>query len=146
MNISELELQEILKNNTSIKVHNFKRLEPNEYLELQKSKITTSKYRNKKTKVDGVVFDSKKESETFAELETLLRAGQIAGYCRQAQFILQKGDIERKPITYLADWIIFKIDGTFEIREDKGFMTEVYRIKKKMFQERFPKLKLNEKF
>jgi Protein of unknown function (DUF1064) len=36
-----------------------------------------SKYKNKKTVIDGITFDSIKESKRYAELMLLLRAGEI---------------------------------------------------------------------
>ena len=137
-------LEETLRNNPDIKVRSkITKVDSGEYYMMQKQKIK-NKYGNTRTKVDGMLFDSKKESDTYPELEMLLAHGKIAGYCRQPQFVLQKGNDERKPITYKADWIIFYPNGKFEIRDDKGFLTDVYKIKKKMFQERFPELEIVE--
>lgn len=138
MNYTVDDLNAVLKNNPNIKIHGQKP-------EIQAVEEKKSKYNNKKTIVDGTKFDSIKESQTYPELEMLLKAGQIIGYCRQPEFILQKGTIDTYPICYYADWIVFYPDGTFEIWDDKGIRTDVYKMKKKMFQSRFPKLELIER-
>jgi hypothetical protein len=101
-----------------------------------------SKYSNNKTTVAGVIFDSQKEASSYEELKLQLMVGEIAGFCRQAEFILQEGFANVKPITYRCDWIVFHNNGTYEIRDDKGMETEVFKIKHKMFMDKFPRLEL----
>lgn len=101
-----------------------------------------SKYNATREKVDGIFFDSKKEADTYRDLKMLLKAGEISGFCRQPEFILQEGFAEVKPITYRADWIIFYKNGSYDIRDDKGIETEVFKLKHKMFREKFPDLEL----
>ena len=101
-----------------------------------------SKYRNKRTKVDGILFDSKLEADYYDDLKLQLRAGVIRGFCRQPEFMLVAGLGERKPVTYKADFIVFNLDGTAEIIDVKGMETEVFKIKEKQFYEKFPGLKL----
>ena len=48
-----------------------------------------SKYRNKKTELDGIAFDSKREAERYAELKLLERAGEISYLQLQPEVILQ---------------------------------------------------------
>lgn len=47
-----------------------------------------SKFGNKKYSIDGIKFDSKKESQRYCELKMLERAGQISDLQLQVEFIL----------------------------------------------------------
>ena len=50
----------------------------------------TSKYRNKKTTVNGIAFDSQKEAARFQELLLMQEAGEITGLRLQPEFTLQE--------------------------------------------------------
>jgi hypothetical protein len=92
---------------------------------------TKSKYGAIKTEIDGIKFDSKKESDYYLDLKLRLTAGDIKGFCRQAQFILAPG------LSYKADFIVFNNDNTAEIIDVKGYITEVYDVKRKVFNDKF---------
>jgi hypothetical protein len=99
-----------------------------------------SKCNNKKIKIDGHTFDSIKESEYYQELKLRLKANDILGFCIQPIFILSNS------ISYRPDFIVWNFDGTTEIidvKASKNFKTDVYKIKKKLFEEKF-KLKIKE--
>ena len=98
---------------------------------------TKSKYKNKHITVDCISFDSQKEADYYCELKLRLAAGEIKGFCRQAQFILALY------LRYKADFIVFNNDGTSEIIYVKGFKTDVYKAKKKVFEDKF-NLKIKE--
>jgi len=104
--------------------------------------VKKPKYNNKRVLVDGILFDSQKEADYYSELKLQLKAGTIKGFCRQPEFILVEGFVGRKPVTYKADFIIFYPDGTAEIIDTKGMETETFKLKKKLFQEKFPGLEL----
>ena len=56
-----------------------------------------SKYKNKKTVVDGITFDSKKEASRYLELKKLKDAGFIDDLELQVKFVLipkQEGERE----------------------------------------------------
>mgnify|MGYP000920856240 FL=1 len=101
-----------------------------------------SKYNSKRIHVDGVLFDSKKEADYYGDLKLQLKAGAIKGFCRQPEFILTAGFGNRKPVTYKADFIVFNLDGTADVIDVKGVETEVFKIKKKLFADKFPELEL----
>lgn len=101
-----------------------------------------SKYHARKVKVDGICFDSQKEADYYYNLKVLLNAGAIKGFCRQCEFVLQEGNEDTQPIRYYADFIVFKNDGTTEIVDTKGIQTDVFKLKFKMFKNKFPGLKL----
>lgn len=96
-----------------------------------------SKYHSNGTWVDGIYFPSFKEAEKYEHLEIMLKAGEIAGYCRQPRFLLTKGADGNRAEEYVADYIVFNNDGTFKVIDTKGFETQVFKIKLKRFRERF---------
>ena len=95
-----------------------------------------SKYKNIKTKIDGHTFDSKKEANYYLELKLRLQQGYIKGYCLQPKFLLP-GDI-----IYKADFVVFENDGKGRVIDVKGMETKEFIMKKKLFKERYPNLKL----
>ena len=107
-----------------------------------------SKYHAQKTIANGVEYDSKKESKRAIELEYLERIGKIKDLQKQVQFILQEEYINNegkkiRPISYVADFV-YEQDGKKIVEDSKGFRTEVYLLKKKMFMFRYPEYKFIE--
>lgn len=100
-----------------------------QYKQLQQK--GNSKYKAKKTSIDGHTFDSEKEANYYEELKLRLRAGEIKGFCLQPIFILAPG------LKYKADYIVFNTDGTSEIIDVKGMKTKEYKVKKKVFEDKF---------
>ena len=95
-----------------------------------------NKYKNIRTKYDGINFASKKEKIRYQELKLLEKAGKIKDLELQPEFILQSGFTDRdenkyRRITYRADFA-YKEKGKEIIEDCKGVKTEVYKIKKKM--------------
>lgn len=108
-----------------------------------------NKYGNKKIVLDGVEFDSQLESNRYLELKLLERAGEIKDLRRQVNFELQtsytKNNKIIKPIYYVADFVYYDVRKGKKIVEDtKGFKTEVYRLKKKIFEYKYPDLEITE--
>ena len=105
-----------------------------------------SKYNNKKVIVDGIKFDSKKEAEYYCQLKLLKQAGKIKDIGLQQRFVLQPGfkknGVKYQPITYIADFVITNNDGTTEVVDIKGVETQVFKIKKKLFEYMYPDLSL----
>lgn len=96
-----------------------------------------SKYGNKKVTVDGIKFDSKKESKRWLELKLLEKAGEIGGIKRQVAYNLagRDGPIltpTGRQMVYKADFVYIDwTKGGAKIVEDvKGFCTKEYLIKK----------------
>ena len=109
-----------------------------------------NKYFNKKVIVDGIKFDSKKEAKRFQELMILKKAGLIKKLELQKIFELQpkytnnKGENIRA-IIYKADFFYYDNHLKQYIVEDtKGFKTEVYKLKKKLFEYQYPNLTIEE--
>lgn len=103
-----------------------------------------NKYHNKKVIYDGITFDSIKEKNRYIELKLMERAGLIKDLKLQYEFELQPAFILNKKkirkISYIADFYYFdnKLND-YIIEDTKGMRTEVYKIKKKMFQYRYKK-------
>lgn len=94
-----------------------------------------SKYRSKKTAVDGIVFDSKHEAARWQELKLLERAGQISNLTRQVKYQLiptQRGSVRtERGVSYIADFVYTK-NGQTVIEDAKGVKTPDYIIKRKL--------------
>lgn len=103
-----------------------------------------AKYRNIKAEYNGDMYDSRKEMRRAYALDMLSRAGKIKDLERQKRFILQDGYVTRdgrkiRPISYIADFFYYDCDKKMWVVEDvKGVRTDVYRIKRKMFEFRYP--------
>lgn len=99
-----------------------------------------SKYGNRKTEVDGIVFDSKREAARWQDLLLLLRAGEISELQRQVRYELipaytnGRGKKIRK-MEYVADFVYLDKRELEVIVEDaKGYRTKDYQLKKKIFE------------
>ncbi len=99
--------------------------------------MTTSKYGAKPTTllVDGeqARFASKREADRYRDLLLLLKADRIRNLERQVPFRIEVGG--KLVCKYLADFVYDEYQGGnwVHIVEDvKGFMTPVYRLKKKL--------------
>lgn len=108
-----------------------------------------SKYRNQKTIVNGIKFDSKLEAKRYTELKLLERAGKIKGLVLQPSFeIIPRYEKNGKTIrktSYKADFAYFDVEQGKNIVEDaKGFKTDVYKLKKKLFEYKYPNLTIRE--
>ena len=91
------------------------------------------KYRNIKTNVNGILFDSKKEAGRYAELLLLRGQGIINNLELQPKFdLLVNGT---KVASYIADFRYFDTEKKQWIVEDVKSpvsKTPVYRLKKKI--------------
>lgn len=97
-----------------------------------------SKYRAKKTNVDGIEFDSKREADRYCELKLLEKANEIRNLELQPRFLLQdkfkdKTGTTHRKIEYVADFMYVDKDNKKIVEDVKGMMTDVYKLKKKMF-------------
>jgi hypothetical protein len=118
-----------------------------QYREYQMSKAPQkNKYRNIKTEIDGIVFDSKKEAEYYQQLKYLKQAGEIRDFGVQQRYELQpkfkKNGKTYQAITYIADFVIINKDGTTEVVDIKGVETKDFKIKHKMFEYKYQDLTL----
>lgn len=110
---------------------------------------TNNKYKNKKMIIDNIEFDSHKEGFRYIDLRLLERQGLIKDLRRQVCFELQpsykkKGKTIRA-IYYIADFVYYDMSEKKLIIEDtKGYRTDVYKLKKKIFEYKYPDLEIKE--
>ena len=101
----------------------------------------TNKYKNKKVVVDNILFDSKKEANYYTKLKILRDAGKISDLELQKRFVLQQGfklnSKTYRSITYIADFVYKDDKGQVHVVDTKGYRTQVYKIKKKLFMKKF---------
>src|SRR5688572_7938453 len=90
-----------------------------------------SKYGNKKVVVDGIAFDSRKESRMYIKLKRLQLAGEIQNLELQVHYELNpNGAFSYK---YVADFkFIDKRTGITTVMDVKGFKTREYKKKKRL--------------
>ena len=104
-----------------------------------------SKYKNKKTQIDMYVFDSAKEAKRYKELKLLEQAGEISNLVLQPRFLLQEGfkknEKTYRKIEYIADFQ-YNENGKTIVEDVKGLQTDVFKIKHKLFEKKYPELEL----
>ena len=97
-----------------------------------------SKYGNRKTEINGVLYDSAKEARRAAELRLMQRAGIISDLCAQVKYELipaqrRDGKVIERPVTYIADFV-YKENGETVVEDVKSPATRTkdYVIKRKL--------------
>lgn len=105
-----------------------------------------NKYRNKKVVVDGIKFDSKHEAEYYLHLKKLKEKGKIKDFGLQQKFELQpsfkKYGKTHRAITYTVDFAIYHNNGEVEYIDVKGVETQQSKIRRKLFDYKYPDQKL----
>jgi hypothetical protein len=97
--------------------------------------------------VDGIKFSSQKEARRYLELKVLKQAGIVKEFEMQPKYLLQESFRKNgkliRAIYYVADFRVVYADGHEEIEDIKGrFMTEVFKLKWKLWDKRYPDLEL----
>ena len=99
-----------------------------------------NKYNAKKTIVDSITFDSKKEADRYCELKLLQRAGAITDLKLQVPFELQPAFTlngkKIRAIYYIADFM-YQEGGAYIVEDVKGRKTKEYMLKRKMYAYRY---------
>lgn len=97
------------------------------------------KYNNSKTVVDGITFDSKKEAKRYTVLKSLQDDGYIKDLKLQVPFELVPKQLGERSVRYIADFTYYDVEKNINVVEDvKGFKTDVYKLKRKLFKYRYP--------
>lgn len=95
-----------------------------------------SKYKAKKTTIDGVEFDSKKESQVWLILKKKEKLGEIENLRRQEKYLLLPKQEGERAVHYVADFAYYDRTKDKEIVVDvKSDFTRklaVYIIKRKL--------------
>lgn len=98
----------------------------------QKLTRSKSKYRNESAVYNGIRYHSKKEAKYAEDLDWRVKGKDIKSWDRQVKISL---DVNGKHIcNYYIDFVIHHNDGSREYIEVKGFSTEVWRLKWKLFE------------
>ena len=88
-----------------------------------------NKFRAKPTVVDGIRFDSKRESQHYTYLKSLVAAGEISDLALQPSYdIVING---QKICKVKLDFSYMK-DGEFIVEDVKGMDTPMSRLKRKL--------------
>lgn len=103
-----------------------------------------SKYNSRKTTVGGFTFDSKKEAKRYLELKQMEKDGLIHNLQLQVPFelipsfevVVDGKKRKRRKMEYIADFVYY-INNVKVVEDVKGRKTEVYKIKKKIFEYKF---------
>lgn len=101
-----------------------------------------NKYHARKTTVDGITFDSKREADRYLVLKSMEEDGAIEDLRRQVRYELVPAfDVDGKhyrPVSYVADFVYLDKETGKEVVEDvKGMRTDVYELKSKLFARRY---------
>lgn len=108
-----------------------------------------SKYGNKEKIIDNIVFQSNLEAKRYRQLSLLEKAKEIKDLKLQVKFELQPKFIKNgktiQAINYIADFVYYdnKLNKTI-VEDTKGFKTDTFKIKKKMFEYKYRDLELKE--
>lgn len=95
-----------------------------------------AKYGNRKTQIDGITFDSKREAHRYVELRRMSEAGIIEDLRLQVPFEVIPACGSERPTKYIADFV-FNQDGKQVVMDAKGHKTREYVLKRKLLLWRF---------
>lgn len=108
--------------------------------------MARSKYGANKIVIDGITFDSKDEGKYYLYLKELKATGRILNFELQPKYELQPGFKKDgktyRAITYAPDFLIYHLDSTEELIDVKGMSTQQGEMRRKMFEYKYPELKL----
>lgn len=105
-----------------------------------------TKYGNKRTEADGYQFDSLAECQRYHELRLCQQAGQITDLAVHPRFVLQAAFTrydgrQVRAITYIGDFSYCE-RGRRVVEDTKGFSTQAFRLKQKLFWKVYPEIEL----
>ena len=104
-----------------------------------------NKYRNIKTVVDGITFDSKKEAARYSDLKLLEIAHHIMHLETQPRFPLMING--KRVATYVGDfkyWSPSENEWIIEDVKSEATKTPLYRLKKKILEAQEPPVIITE--
>ena len=104
------------------------------------TKFKTNKFNAKKCEIGDQKFDSASEGDYWWELQQQLKAGLIKEVQRQVKESL-KGENGTHIAYYYVDFVVIHNDGVKEFIEhkSKGTVTDTWRIKWKMLEDKYKK-------
>lgn len=90
-----------------------------------------SKYRAKRTVIDGITFASRGEALRYQDLRYMEKAGRIKDLQLQVAYPMSVNGY--KLCTYVADFVYLE-DGKKIVEDFKGVRTPIFRLKAKMMK------------
>jgi len=90
-----------------------------------------SKYKARRTTIEGITFASKGEAMRYLDLKRLEQAGHIRNLRLQVGYPLAVNGF--KLCTYVADFV-YEEAGTTIVEDFKGIKTAIFRLKAKMMK------------
>ena len=98
-----------------------------------------NKFHAKKVTIDGIEFDSKRESQYYLLYKDMLNRGEIVNLELQPRFTLipaytNNAGKKVRPCHYTADFLLTYPDGRQTVVEVKGFKTSDYMLRRKLFE------------
>jgi hypothetical protein len=97
-----------------------------------------TKYHAKKTEVDGITFDSKKEAGRYQDLKLMQKAGLIQNLRLQVKYVLlPKTRICGRHVpekAYIADFVYQDDRGKVIVEDVKGMRTPLYMLKRHLMK------------
>jgi hypothetical protein len=101
-----------------------------------------TKHGSKKVELDGHVFDSIIESRYYKQLKWAEEHKTILFFRIQPRYLLleafEKNGKKHRKIEYVADFEVHHSNGTIEVIDVKGMETEAFKIKRKLFDHKYP--------
>lgn len=101
-----------------------------------------SKYNAQKKEIDGIKFDSKRESEYYIIYKEKQNNGEISNLRMQVPYVLMdaytngEGKKIRK-MEYVADFVYEDKEGKTHVIDVKGIVLAPFKIKKKIFDYKY---------
>ncbi|WP_051517111.1 DUF1064 domain-containing protein [Deinococcus phoenicis] len=89
------------------------------------------KYNARRTTYAGVTYDSKLEADAAAQLDLMKQGGLVLDWEPQPVFDLGAG------VSYVGDFLVHYVTGLPRVIDTKGVITAVFRIKQKLFEEKY---------
>ena len=122
-----------------------KRIGKSRPVESEEKDIKPAKFHNTKTLLDGILFDSKVESERYADLMLLQMGKVIRNLELQPRYLLQEeyvdgGGKKIREIEYVADFRYIE-RGVIVVEDVKSVFTakdKMFRIKAKLLKKLYP--------
>lgn len=99
-----------------------------------------SKYKARKTELDGITFDSQAEANRYRNLALLQKAGLISDLELQVPYVLApkaklQGESRTRPaVRYVADFRYTDSMGQLVVEDVKGMDTPVSRLKRHLLK------------
>ena len=109
--------------------------------EVDKSK---SKFKAYKATINDITFDSLNESRFYIKLLQDKKAKIVKSFELQKEFELippyVKNGKKIRKMSYIADFVVKKSDGQVLVIDVKGIETDVFKLKQKLFEYKYPDL------